>query len=418
MNKISRHLHSNKPPHPKRTALFSQSAIILPLLLALLFLTQCSRSTAPLKPSPTPLPREESRPASRWILEVNGRKISPLVPTLFLLPGEPLAIDARPESVLASKDVKAFPPPNGDSRSPATGLYRKAVYPVTSQEPAAVPTASGGESCSVILDGRPMAQNKTCFFAGKAPSEPGFYTLEVATPKLWRKAAYSQEMPEGKSAAELSYSLLVIVLHPFERLEYGFIDQFPMGFFPTPEEPLLKSIPKTLQPLYRPPKGFIPVKPENQATYVSRHFRLQDLDCRVKTPFPHYMALSPELLLKLELLTLKIQRIWGPDARIVVQSGFRTPWHNMAVSGALWSRHIYGDAADIIAALTPSDSLMGDLNGDGRVDQLDAQVLGGLVEEVEKESGLTGGLGLYDWGENRSHGPFVHVDCRGVKARW
>jgi hypothetical protein len=208
------------------------------------------------------------------------------------------------------------------------------------------------------------------------------------------------------------------VLNPFARLEYGFIDHFPMGFFPEPEEPLLKTIPKALFPLYRPPRGFIAVTPENQGTYVSRHFRLQDLDCRVKAPFPHYMALSPDLLLKLEWVTLKAKRIWGPEAEVVVQSGFRTPWHNMAVSGALWSRHIYGDAADIVVALPPSGGFMGDLNRDGRIDQLDAQMVGGLIEEAEKETGLLGGLGLYDWGENRRHGPFVHVDCRGVKARW
>jgi hypothetical protein len=41
-----------------------------------------------------------------------------------------------------------------------------------------------------------------------------------------------------------------------------------------------------------------------------------------------------------------------------------------------------------------------------------------MIEDIERETGLVGGLGLYDWGENKGHRPFLHIDTRGVKARW
>lgn len=59
---------------------------------------------------------------------------------------------------------------------------------------------------------------------------------------------------------------------------------------------------------------------------------------------------------------------------------------------------------------------MDDLNGDGRV-TADAQVLAGVVRQVERWfPELTGGIGLYAGSNGRS--PFVHVDTRGVTARW
>jgi hypothetical protein len=55
---------------------------------------------------------------------------------------------------------------------------------------------------------------------------------------------------------------------------------------------------------------------------------------------------------------------------------------------------------------------MDDLNGDGRSDAGDAEVLYRLFEEPQS----TGGLGKYR--ETRAHGPFVHVDIRDRRARW
>ena len=67
----------------------------------------------------------------------------------------------------------------------------------------------------------------------------------------------------------------------------------------------------------------------------------------------------------------------------------------------------------------PRDGMMDDLNGDGEIDIDDAMVLYGIIDDLCGESWFepfTGGLGKY--GPNQLHGPFVHVDVRGCKARW
>ena len=99
-------------------------------------------------------------------------------------------------------------------------------------------------------------------------------------------------------------------------------------------------------------------------------------------------------------------------------SGYRTPFYNRAIGNVQYSRHIYGDGADIFVDVSPRDELMDDLNGDGRVDLRDARVLYEIVEGLEggDVAGLVGGLATYD--ATSAHGPFVHVDGRGYRARW
>jgi hypothetical protein len=55
---------------------------------------------------------------------------------------------------------------------------------------------------------------------------------------------------------------------------------------------------------------------------------------------------------------------------------------------------------------------MDDLNGDGRSDVRDGELLYRLFEAA----GVEGGMGEY--APTTAHGPFVHVDVRDRKARW
>ena len=70
---------------------------------------------------------------------------------------------------------------------------------------------------------------------------------------------------------------------------------------------------------------------------------------------------------------------------------------------------------------------MDDLNKDGVVDFRDAAVLYDMIDDlyqprvqrlstVSFAPDLTGGLARYR--ETGAHGPFVHVDVRGIYARW
>ena len=101
-------------------------------------------------------------------------------------------------------------------------------------------------------------------------------------------------------------------------------------------------------------------------------------------------------------------------------SGFRTPRYNAGGGNtqgrANLSRHMYGDASDIFVD-NNRDRYTDDLNGDGKVDVTDVEIIAAAAERVERRyPSLVGGIGVYQ--ACCGHGPFVHVDVRGYRARW
>jgi uncharacterized protein YcbK (DUF882 family) len=100
-------------------------------------------------------------------------------------------------------------------------------------------------------------------------------------------------------------------------------------------------------------------------------------------------------------------------------SGYRTPYYNHAIGNVKYSRHLWGGAADIFIDVAPADGVMDDLDGDGTVDVRDAHVLYELVDTMYGSplyEPFVGGLGAYR--TTPAHGPFIHVDARGFRARW
>jgi uncharacterized protein YcbK (DUF882 family) len=161
------------------------------------------------------------------------------------------------------------------------------------------------------------------------------------------------------------------------------------------------------------PAGFVEVWPEALDLRVSENLRLADFithDARQERVWPKYVALSPLLLDKLELVIAEVarQRPGATDLRVAVQSGFRTPAYNARVDRAARdSRHQHGDAADVAI----------DANRDGRLTAADGQLVARAVERVEQaHPDLAGGLGLYV--SRRYRTPYVHIDARGARVRW
>lgn len=172
---------------------------------------------------------------------------------------------------------------------------------------------------------------------------------------------------------------------------------------------------------YARPVGFIEVTAENASVPVSRHFKLGDFVTHDQQGvWPKALVLQPRLLDKLELIESALAARGLPH-QLHVMSGFRTPQYNEQGVGpkggrASLSRHMYGDASDVFVD-ADGNGMMDDLNGDGRSTVADAQVLLAVAAQVETENpDLIGGLSAYP--SNGVHGPFVHVDARGVKARW
>ena len=213
-------------------------------------------------------------------------------------------------------------------------------------------------------------------------------------------------------AGDRPFSLVTLV--PFDAKVNGRIGGYRMGSWPFERGTASGGT-------YGRFDGFIRVTPDNQDLYVSEHFRLRDfLTKDQRAVWPKYLVLREALLDKLELTIAELERSGTPVRHVSVMSGFRTPQYNdQGVGGggrAQNSRHQYGDAADVFVD-NDRNGRLDDLNRDGRVDTRDVQVMVAAVERVERAyPALVGGAGVYK--ANSAHGPFVHVDVRGHRARW
>ena len=236
--------------------------------------------------------------------------------------------------------------------------------------------------------------------------------LLSAGPGQWQWTA-----PEGAGVAELRFSngsdevrINAVIMHPAEQVVDGRLNGY-----------RIDSYPESLngEPVYTAPDGFIELTSELIDLELSPHFRLGQFPSKQSTALPKYLLLRESLLLKLELLLERLNEVGIEADSFTVMSGYRTPMYNRAIGNGQHSRHIYGGAADIYVDVSPRDDVMDDLNGDGRFDYRDAQWLYGLADELfglPEYGEFRGGLGVYR--RNSVHGPFLHVDARGRRARW
>ncbi len=206
----------------------------------------------------------------------------------------------------------------------------------------------------------------------------------------------------------------MITMRSFRDKIAGSVGSYRIGFWPE-EKGRLRS------EAYENPEGFIEVTPQNQDTRISEHFRLRDFLTKDQANvWPKYLVLQENLIDKLELLIGALNKRGVNVARMSVMSGFRTPQYNERGVGAGGraqnSRHQYGDAADVWIDVD-GDWYMDDLDGDGRRDTRDARVMLDARQVAgDEDRDLVGGAGVYP--DNGAHGPFLHVDVRGSRARW
>jgi uncharacterized protein YcbK (DUF882 family) len=212
----------------------------------------------------------------------------------------------------------------------------------------------------------------------------------------------------------------LISIRPLSDKQNGRVGLYYVGNWPG-ERGRVKAPNRAPPDRYRPPSGFIEVTQQNADTRVSDHFKLRDfLTHDQANVWPKFLVLEMRNVDKLELVLADLQR-HGVDVRGVrVMSGFRTPQYNKGGGNtggrAGLSRHMYGDAADVYID-SNGDGVMDDLNHDGRISIADSKVVSQAVDRVEAaHPELVGGAGVYP--ASSGHGPFIHIDTRGYRARW
>jgi hypothetical protein len=205
----------------------------------------------------------------------------------------------------------------------------------------------------------------------------------------------------------------VITLTPISERRRGRIGLYYIGTWPTERGRRRTG--------YVTPSGFIEVTQETQDTPVSDHFALGEfLTHGQDAVWPKYLVLEMRLVDKLELVLLDLEERGYNTNGVHVMSGFRTPQYNVSggnpAGRASLSRHMYGDASDIFID-NDGNGWMDDLNHDGKLNLKDAEVILAAVDRVEQaHPNLVGGAGVY--AAASGHGPFIHIDVRGYRARW
>lgn len=295
-----------------------------------------------------------------------------------------------PLGILAEIPVAAASPDafgrSGQVRTLFSLPARGVLFPLTVNEPR------GLRYRWIALNGRPAVEAPQRLVDGLpvAPALPGFYRLALTRTDTAGPETIVQEP-------------VLAVMKPFSEKIGGILNGYRIGTY----------VAERLRSREGVPDGFVEVWPDEMELQVSSHLRLSDFvtrDARQETVWPKYVALSPRLLDKLELVIAEVarERPAGAPMSVAIQSGFRTPAHNAGVSrSARDSRHQHGDAADVAM----------DANGDGRLTAADGRIVARAVERVERaHPDLAGGLGLYV--SRRYRTPYVHIDARGARARW
>lgn len=257
-----------------------------------------------------------------------------------------------------------------------------------------IPTARADEPFSLLAeDERPVRVAETRSWQWRAPDSPGLREIHVV-----------------RESTKEAMVIRVFVLTPATEIEGGKLHGYTIGSYP--DKPLrgLRA--------YQAPRGFVEVTRENLDEPVSPHFRLRQFLCKQAGGFPKYVLVDTRLLRALEGLLEALNAAGLRSDTLFVMSGFRTPTYNAALGDTPYSRHQWGDAADVYPD-HDGDGVIDDLDGNGKSDARDADFLYTFVESLSGEkvfSPFTGGLGRY--GSTRTHPPFVHIDTRGYRARW
>jgi len=118
---------------------------------------------------------------------------------------------------------------------------------------------------------------------------------------------------------------------------------------PWPPEDYVYPPPLDGSPQYAAPSAFLDVETADPFAAIAPDFLLGELADASQ---------GGGAIVQLHAL-MALQAVRDRVGALIVNSGYRTPAHNAAVGGATWSRHIYGDAFDLV----PLDATLDEAEG-------------------------------------------------------
>jgi hypothetical protein len=198
-----------------------------------------------------------------------------------------------------------------------------------------------------------------------------------------------------------------------------------IGTYPNPEKATSWRV-RMHKGLYRPPRFWMKLSPDVEKLHLSPSvltgqmigFITDKKKTRPKRRHTSWFPPNRPFVYELEMLTRELRKGGLRFKRLAVNSCFRTPYYNRRIGGSSFSRHIYGDAADVMID-EDGDEVCDDINGDGRVDELDGLVIGQAARRVANPPLVPeGGIGVYGFIGKDSCRSYCHFDGRGYITRW
>ena len=190
------------------------------------------------------------------------------------------------------------------------------------------------------------------------------------------------------------------ILKGIEKISFSDLDNEYLQFTKSNEKKYKKLIRKLT---------YYKVKREDLNKRIAGRFRLKEFiskdkyykDCILGKEKEVICIFNPKIFYKTIELLDELENLAYDKQAFEIVNGHRHPSYNEEVGGASLSRHIKGEAVDIV---------VNDINKDGYIDKSDKDIILDLLENkiIRNE----GGIGLYPGTRN------VHYDVRGTRARW
>ena len=259
----------------------------------------------------------------------------------------------------------------------------------------------------------------------KLPSAPGTYKVSAM---LMQESVFSLIEPEQTILEDRnilgSFVFHFLVMYPFDREGAGVIEGYPIGLYPNEEAQDVREPVASHKEAYRTPRFFIKVTPENSLVPISRHFNLGDFSPEGEKGKEHFIALDYSIVERLEQVLATLREKGVKVNRLKILRGYLSPnemerMRRKKINIAVFSRSLYGDSATFIIDEN-NDDMMDDLTGDGKVDSSDLTMISGVVQAVETQTRLYGGIGIYYHFQDlyRKDTPCIQVDTRGWHTSW